>query len=768
MPTTAIDIFCDAIERSDESRAAFVARSCKDDSALRREVMALLDVQKQAERSQFLDPDAPVDLPLQVGEQVAEFTIVSTLGEGGMGAVYLARQANPDRLVALKVLRPGARFPEFLQRFQREAEILSRLDHPGIARVLRAGKATDGRPFLAMELVVGSDLITHADKHQLDSRTRIELLRAVCDALEHAHRHGVIHRDLKPANILVDQRGRPRILDFGIARLTDAETVLTSVDSGCPRLVGTVRYMSPEQCAGRAHEVDTRSDVHAIGVIAFQMLSGKLPYAVDRDTSLPEVARIVRDEQPRALRSVCPSLPRELCTIVDKAVEKSPDRRYQTVRELSDDLARFLDGRTILARPASLGYQVTRIIRRHRAASIGVLATLVALILGLAGTSWQWMESRRAESRVTAAFHALAATMATSTLTPVEAHAKLLDAGEDLFGYVSLDDEIAMDVHDRFGVAFQQIGDHTTAARYLRRGYDASVHLYGPLDQRTLRASNLLSDALREAGMPVEAEQLARRTLADAGFQDLNALSTHEFRTPSDALRALKFAIQIGQALHDQGRFDEARSVLEASLRETERWSTASSPVDRYDVAVAATALGFVFMEYPESRQQACDLFQWVIQFRSVRPDPQVVREQTNLVEQHFGLALCLIDSGDIESAKTILESSLRLRVESMLTGEPLSLRMRAELARVIAMEGDHVGASQLLTGAIEDGESLMPHHWLVAMLRAQHGIVQAEAGHVNEARESLLAAREGLQAAGFGPSDYRIARIDRQLADLP
>jgi serine/threonine protein kinase len=232
--------------------------------------------------------------PVRFPERIGRYRIRCVLGEGGMGTVFEAEQEQPRRTVALKVVRSEFMTPELLRRFAYESQVLGRLQHPGIAQIYEAGTVTDDRghtvPFFAMELVRGQSLTSHAEQHRLGTRERLELVAQVCDAIEHAHQKGVIHRDLKPANILVDGTGAPKVLDFGVARATDRDVQQSTLQTDVGQIVGTLEYMSPEQLGGNPHELDTRSDVYALGVIAYELVARRHPYDKGRG-SLPSASR---------------------------------------------------------------------------------------------------------------------------------------------------------------------------------------------------------------------------------------------------------------------------------------------------------------------------------------------------------------------------------------------------------------------------------------------------------------------------------------------
>ncbi len=393
----ARQLFVSARDVAPEQRESWIAEQCGVDLALRREVLSLIS----HDRSDGSDSlDAPVfNLP-RIPATIGHYQILSLLGEGGMGIVYEAQQQHPRRLVALKVIRPLLVTRSLLRRFELEAEVLARLEHPGIARIYEAGTfQTDfgAQPYFAMELVRGKEIHLHSRELNLPLRERILLLISVCEAVQHAHQKGVIHRDLKPANILVDASSQPKILDFGVARAVDAQMQATTMHTDTGQLVGTLAYMSPEQAAGDAAHIDTRADVYSLGVIGFELLGGQLPYSL-RDKSMPEAIRIICDESSAALSSVNRSLRGDIETIVGKAMQKERDRRYASAGEFAADLRRFLQHEPISARPASTWYQLSRFVRRNKILAAGVAATMFALSAGIVATSLQTSRARRAEA----------------------------------------------------------------------------------------------------------------------------------------------------------------------------------------------------------------------------------------------------------------------------------------------------------------------------------------------------------------------------------
>ncbi|MBL8767297.1 MAG: serine/threonine protein kinase, partial [Planctomycetes bacterium] len=404
-PERIRELFIEVCDLDPNARAIALDRACGNDRELRAEVESLLvedarhDLRESVVDSGAFLRDAALALsrPLSAGQRIGRYRVVGVLGAGGMGAVYEAEQDEPRRRVAIKVLGVGAS-PAFMERFRHEAQVLGRLSHPGIAQIFEAGTfELDGAspPFIAMEKVDGVSITQDAERRGLDVRGRIESVVRVCDAVEYAHERGVVHRDLKPANILVDATGQPKVLDFGVARVTAKDTMIRSLHTSAGQLVGTLQYMSPEQVSGDPDAVDRRSDVYALGVLLYELLSGKLPYELS-NRSIPDAARIIHDVEPTSIAQHVRALRGDVETIIGRALTKEPSRRYATAAALAADLRRFLRDEPILARPPSTIEQLARFARRHKGLSAGIAIAFLALSVGLAISITKTREAVRA------------------------------------------------------------------------------------------------------------------------------------------------------------------------------------------------------------------------------------------------------------------------------------------------------------------------------------------------------------------------------------
>ena len=387
------DIFDRVLEAPPAGRATVLDEACGDDAELRAEVESLLEHESQAgddflvspvsaSRRPHAEPDAWADKLLNT--KIGRYTLTRLIAAGGMGCVFEAKQDQPARSVALKILRPGLSASSALARFRLEPEVLGRLRHPNIAQVFEAGVHEDERgavPYFAMELIPeAQSLSDYADAANLAVRQRLELFARVCDAVHHGHQKGIIHRDLKPANILVDSSGEPKVIDFGVARATDSDVAVTTLRTDVGELIGTLQYMSPEQCAADPHELDTRSDVYSLGVVLYELLCGQRPYDLAH-TPFPTAARIICERAPARPSTIDRKLRGDLELIVLKALEKDAPRRYQSTAELAADIRRYLNREPIAAKTPTAWTRAVRWVTRHPRWSTLIGCLMVALVV---------------------------------------------------------------------------------------------------------------------------------------------------------------------------------------------------------------------------------------------------------------------------------------------------------------------------------------------------------------------------------------------------
>jgi hypothetical protein len=317
-----------------------------------------------------------------LGMDLGGVKIVKLIGEGGMGRVYEAQQDKPSRSVAVKVIRAGITSEKTLRRFEREAEYLGRLQHPGIAQIFIVGTYSSDFgdvPFYVMEFITNAKPITnYAHEHGLALEDKLRLFKQVCEAVSHGHDRSIVHRDLKPGNILVDASGNPKVIDFGVARSTDSDLTLESMKTGTGQFIGTVQYMSPEQFGDIPDDLNCRTDVYSLGVVLYELISGVPPYSV-RKKALHEASRVVCEEVPVPLRSLDKTVPKDVSAIVERCLQKNRRHRYHSAGELANEIGSFLAGNPVRAKPSGF---FQRLLLRYTLSRRGlVTATLAGVVL---------------------------------------------------------------------------------------------------------------------------------------------------------------------------------------------------------------------------------------------------------------------------------------------------------------------------------------------------------------------------------------------------
>jgi WD40 repeat protein len=429
-------LFEQALElASAAERLAFLKGACGEHSSLLARVQALLQAHEAAEGFLPGEPAGRTTLVLvteKPGDRIGRYKLREKIGEGGCGVVYVAEQEEPiRRRVALKVIKLGMDTRSVVARFEAERQALAMMDHPNIAKVLDAGATDTGRPYFVMELVRGIKITDYCDQNNLSTRERLDLFIQVCRAVQHAHQKGIIHRDLKPSNILVtlhDGVPVPKVIDFGIAKATEGRLTELTVYTELNQFIGTPAYMSPEQAEMSGLDIDTRSDIYSLGVLLYELLTGKTPFAADElmRLGLDEMRRTIREKEPvRPSTRLSTMLEGELTTtakhralepprlihlvrgdldwIVMKSLEKDRTRRYETANALAIDLQRHLENEPIEARPPSAAYRLQKAARRYKLAFAAAGAVATALAIGVVASTWQAVLATRAKRDADAA-----------------------------------------------------------------------------------------------------------------------------------------------------------------------------------------------------------------------------------------------------------------------------------------------------------------------------------------------------------------------------
>ena len=552
------DLFEAVMDLPPTERAAILDADCGEDRALRAEIDSLLR-HHDAESPILSDQQIGIGLRAARGsepvvdldklpEHIGPYRILRVLASGGMGTVYEAHQEQPvRRRVALKVIKLGMDTREVVARFDHERQTLAMMDHPNIARVFDAGVTTAGRPYFVMELCPGETITAYCDKQRLSIHDRLALFVQICQAVQHAHQKGIIHRDLKPSNIVVTAHGgRPhvRVIDFGIAKAMTGQSPDLTMQGETRPFIGTPDYMSPEQADG-GRDIDTRADVYSLGVLLFELLTGRTPFAEHRlhHASFLEIQRVIREVEPirpssrlrRAAQarsdsnSVAKADPQalslslllrgELDWIVLKAIEKDRQRRYDSAGHLCADVERYLAGDIVLAAPPSQAYRFRKFVARHRPLVFGLAAALAALIIGLCGTLWQAGVARREASVARARSEELR---------------QVADLQAELLGQIDVTDAGAR-LFDSLGRRFDAesarsgLSEADIASR--RESFDRQLGRINPTDV----ASELIDNTLLKPAITAMRKQLADQPAILAALQQTLAGMYRSMGRYSDA-----------------------------------------------------------------------------------------------------------------------------------------------------------------------------------------------------------------------------------------
>jgi tetratricopeptide (TPR) repeat protein len=496
------ELFHAALDQEATARDAFLQSACTDDPLLQRELRSLLAAD---ERTGNLLEQPACELVLEdqgqvsarrgfaKGQRIGGYELVRLLASGGMGDVYEAVQSQPRRTVALKVLRGGFASVSDRRRFQYEAELLARLHHPNIARVYEAGIHEEGLlsvPYFALEYIPEArNIVDYARALELNTSDRLAVFLKVCAAVQHGHQKGIVHRDLKPGNLLVDSAGEPRVIDYGVALAADGEVRLTTQCTSVGSFLGTLQYMSPEQLRGRGDEVDTRSDVYALGLILFELLAGRRPYELT-GKGLREALQTLEEEPVPSLVPANRAFQGDLDTIVATAMAKDRTRRYQSAADLASDIERFLDKKPIQVRPAGLFYVARKFAARHRAMVAGFSLALLGLAVGLTAALVQYgravsernraiLEARKAERFSDFLQGILTAADPFVSDASVSVREAVDRAAQKIETDLRDDPEVAADIHRTIGRIYERLRRSNDAQRHLQVALAEYQRLYG-------------------------------------------------------------------------------------------------------------------------------------------------------------------------------------------------------------------------------------------------------------------------------------------------
>jgi serine/threonine protein kinase len=693
---------------------------------------------------------------------IGGYRILGLLGQGGMGVVWEAEQQHPRRLVALKVMRQGHYVDDLHARmFHREAEILGRLKHPNIAAIYESGHTEDGHDFFAMELVRGSTLGEWlAARPQAVTREELELrlrlFRTICEAVSYAHQRGVIHRDLKPSNVVVTDgagsgasAGGPplpgvKILDFGLARLTDVEAVAASMMTEIGMIKGTLQYMAPEQARGEVEAIDVRTDVYALGVILYELLSGRRPYDL-YGAALAEAVRVICEQPPRSLSqswSGTRRLDADVETIVVKALEKDPEQRYGSVAALSDDVDRYLTSQPILARAPSRTYRVRKYVQRHRALVGAAASVFAVLAVASAVSSAMYLRARTegAKAAQVAAFlgemltgvgPSIARGRDTALLREVLDHTAARVAAE-----LAGQPEVAAGIQQVLGRTYHQLGELDAAEKHATTAL-ATHRAIAP------RGSADMAQDLTILGNV----QWSRKRLAEAEALFREALAMRRALAPEPDLGTGEAATDLGNVLAESSRFDEAEPLLREGLAIKRR----ALGAEHDSVAVSLNSLGNL-MHYRGSFAEAETLYREALAMHR-----KVVGEKHPYVAVDLvNIGYLLENKGDLAGAEATIREAIALN-RSLYGGDhPQVAAGLSALGNVLRRRGEWAEAEAMYREALAmttrlHGEGSAPVADALIRLSLVIGERQGEAAAIPLKREALAIHRRTLEPDSVG-----------------
>jgi tetratricopeptide (TPR) repeat protein len=694
-------------------------------------------------------------------KKIGGYHVKRAIASGGMGTVYEAVQEHPRRTVALKVMKHGIASRSALRRFEYESQVLARLRHPGIAQVYDAGTHDDGTgavPYFAMEYVPNAKSITrYVKEKKLSAPERLELLARVCDAVHHGHQKGIIHRDLKPGNLLVDSHGEVKIIDFGVARGTDSDLAVTTLQTGIGELLGTLRYMSPEQCEADARDIDTRSDVYALGVVLYELLSGKHPYDLSQK-SLFETACIIREQRPARLGTVDTAFKGDVETIVFKALEKDRDRRYQSAHELAQDIRRHLADEAIMARAPSILYQLRVFARRNKALFGAIAAVFVVLLGGVAVSTSLYVRSE--VNRVRAEREAAIAKAVDDFLNDILRSVapgrrgvdvtvrEVLDAAsKDIEGKFTDEPLVEASIRLTLAESYWALGMYDAAVPHAERAVALRRAELGEAHRDTLASMNDLA---------VQYKSLARYDDAERLY--LETLETRRSVLGDEHPKTLESMNNLAVLLRTQGKLDDAEALhrealsLHRHVLGTEHPDTLRS---MGNLAALLRARG----NLDEAEHLAHKAMDTCLRVMG-EAHPETLKSMNNL-------AKVLVASGRLDEAEPLYRRTLRAGRRVFGDEHPHVATILRNLANLLRLTGDNESAEPLLVEALRiRRRRLGEEHDATLAVMSDLGRCRARLGRFDEA-ETILRETYARLAAAKGEEHKQTRETAEALVEL-
>ena len=804
-----------AIERGPEHWDQFLDEQCRSDAAMRAEIESLLQEYEGA--SEFIEEPAlhlaaesfVREGAFHAGQAVGDYEIVSLIGRGGMGEVYLAQDRQLHRRVALKFVRRGMDSDDILRRFKHEERLLASLNHPNIAQLYGSGVTADGIPFFAMEHVEGERLDQYCNERQLATTERLRLFRKVCSAVTYAHQHLVIHRDIKPANIRVTAEGEPKLLDFGIAKLLNPE--MTGEQTITLQGVMTPEYASPEQVHGET--MTTASDVYSLGVVLYELLTGLKPYKIDSRTQAT-IARAITEQEPTKpstaiARSTTSdsqftvydsrSLRGDLDNIVLMAMRKEPTRRYASVAQFSEDIRRHLEGLPVRARKDTWPYRSAKFVRRHRVGVAAASLVAVSLIGGIVATLIQARTTHREKVKAEAISAFLQRML---TASDPNRHAGAPPTVKDILDDASKrlttaelagQPEVHAELQRTIGVTYLALGQYALAEQNLSAALHTQTKLFGEDGVETLKTAAQLATLWGgSTGDYAKTEQFYREKLpllraaqkngtlsADYVITALNSLALLR-RAQGDSKQAemlLREEVALGSqvspefkndigiaetvlalTLADQGKFAEAIKIVREKLSEVRGRAQPQTP----ELCATLTGLGSFLLENGEFGEAEEHLREAESVYRQLY-DPANMQLGDNLRLQ----AQALYGAQRYREAEEKINETLRI-YRAASTPQYLNFATALTVQGLIYSRlGKTADAEKLLREAVQIRATNMPvAHFLRAMTEGALGEFLSEQKDFAEAESLLLGSYKSLQHSQ-DPRSPRIRQARERLVRL-